>query len=187
MLAQQHHLCRFHRWRAQFSPAAAAGPVGRHATLSDGARGGENVPTGYFNPTNVVALDGLLYSMFLAEPVGAQRAGVCVMRTADIADPGAWRAWSGSAFDVRFINPYQAAVAEPARHVCAPVGSLPGAFPVHSLVRHRPSGQFLLVMTNLQASTVARPQGVYLMRSADLVRWSPLELLLAVPTTERTG
>ena len=33
-----------------------------------------------------------------------------------------WRAWSGTGFNVRFLDPYVNNITDPAQHVCAPVG-----------------------------------------------------------------
>ena len=38
--------------------------------------------------------------------IGGQANGTCLMRTADLLDPSSWRAWNGSAFSVRFADPY---------------------------------------------------------------------------------
>ena len=56
----------------------------------------------------------------------------CVMRTRDLTDPRAWRAWGGveRGWNVSFADPYHAnpfAPIDPAEHVCSPVLNV--AFP----------------------------------------------------------
>ena len=43
------------------------------------------------------------------------------MRTNNLADPRAWRAWDGQGFNIQFIDPYTDPYADPAAHVCEPV------------------------------------------------------------------
>jgi hypothetical protein len=129
---------------------------------------------GYFNPSNIVSLDGALYMTVFATRAEAQAPGNCLLRTDDIADPGAWRAWDGMSFGARFIDPYRER-AEPARHVCTPVGTGQLRWPVTSLVRHAPSRLFVATMQD-----GARNGGVWYATSADLLRWSmPARLMPA--------
>ncbi len=139
---------------------------------------------GYFNPTGMVDLAGTTYMMAFATTaaVAGQEEGNCLLRTTDVVDPKAWRAWDGAAFTVRFANPYLAAV--PAgTHVCVPVGMGRLRWPVTSLVRHV-SGTFVAVMMD-----GAHDGGVYAATSDDLVHWSEPSLLMAAegPGTWRCG
>ena len=79
-------------------------------------------PVGVFSPSNIVRNpdDGHYYALVTTQGYKAQREGNCLMRTADLSDPRAWRAWDGSAFSVRFANPYRTRGA-PRQHVCATV------------------------------------------------------------------
>ena len=54
-------------------------------------------PFGLFGPSNIVyrAEDQHYYALIQAQRYGAQRAGTCVIRTARLDRPGAWRAWDG--------------------------------------------------------------------------------------------
>lgn len=134
-------------------PYPFAGDRGRHV--------------GYFSPSNIVAAaDGFLYALIFATALDTQAAGNCLIRTDRPDDPGSWRAWDGSGFTVRFADPYQGA--DPAGHVCAPVGRGVLGAPVGSLTRHRPSGLWLAVFSG--------DGGLYTATSADLIRWSPARL-----------
>jgi hypothetical protein len=71
-------------------------------------------PYGYFTPSNIVRReDGFYYALFFALPErgNQHRRGSCVMRTADLSDPGSWRAWNGAAYDLPMPSPYTAAAA----------------------------------------------------------------------------
>ena len=130
---------------------------------------------GLFSPSSIVERDGWYYSMLFAEPFGAQKRGVCLMRTRDLADPASWRAWDGKGFTVAFAGP-TAATADPAAHVCAPLPRLFGT--VTSLVRHRPSGLYVALM---QGRPKGKPGGVWASTSADLVTWSAPQLVWESP------
>ena len=66
-------------------------------------------PFGLFQPSNIVRgpEDGFYYALVRAQAYGAQRGGTCVMRTARLDQPGSWRAWDGSGYNVRFVDPYR--------------------------------------------------------------------------------
>jgi hypothetical protein len=46
--------------------------------------------------------------------------GVCIYRTADLADRTAWRGWDGSDYTVPVIGAYPANLVDPARYTCTP-------------------------------------------------------------------
>lgn len=147
------------------------GPV---ATLPYRYRGDVGHHVGYFNPSNIVARDGFFYSLVFAVGVDEQKGGTCLIRTATPADPRSWRAWDGSAFTVRFADPYHDDNFVPGRHVCAPVGKGTLEAPVSSVVLHRPSGLYLATM----AATRPEGMGVFVATSPDLVHWSAPSLAL---------
>ena len=123
---------------------------------------------GYFNPSNIVTLDTYEYMFAFATKAGAQREGNCLLRTGNLADPTAWRAWSGTSFDTAFIDPYTTPTPTPERHVCAPVDPEKLRWPLTSLVRHAPTGRFIALMQN------TGPNGaIYAATSPDLLTWSP--------------
>lgn len=130
---------------------------------------------GLFSPSSIVEREGWYYAMLFAEPFGAQKRGVCVMRTRDLAAPASWRAWDGKGFTAAFADPY-ADAADPAAHVCAPLPRLFGT--VTSLVRHRFSGLYVALM---QGRPTGKPGGVYAATSADLVTWSDPRLVWEAP------
>lgn len=131
---------------------------------------------GYFSPANIIEKDGWYYATIFATTWGAQKHGVCLMRTRELGDPASWRAWDGRGFTVRFIDAYRSD-ALPENHVCTPVGAL-GA-PVTGLVRHRPTGTYI--------ATLSAAGGVYLSTSPDLIAWSPPKLVWAVPVIGQQG
>ena len=128
---------------------------------------------GYFNPSNIVTLSGAQHMFAFATQARAQRSGNCLLRTAALDTPEAWRGWDGSAFTVTFANPYAQPVRQPEAHVCAPVGQGSLRWPVTSLVRHQRSGLFIALMQD-----GAQGGGVYYATSPDLLRWSAPAMLL---------
>ena len=128
---------------------------------------------GYFNPSNIVGLDGSFYMFAFATRTHAQRAGNCLLRTDAIEQSGSWRGWDGKNFDISFVDPY-AGLIQPERHVCAPVGIGALRWPVTSLVRHGPSGLFIVLMQDTGSGG-----GIYYATSLDLLQWSAPALLLS--------
>jgi hypothetical protein len=69
-----------------------------------------------------------------------QPAGTCMMRTRDLTDPTAWRAWNGSAFSVSLsVSPYAHPNLDPSQHVCTPFSEITlvytgGPTPLHVAV-----------------------------------------------------
>lgn len=143
---------------------------------------------GYFNPTNILKRDGFLYAMVFAEAVGEQKHGSCLMRTARIEDPEAWRGWDGTDFTVAFADPYEVGAADRSRHVCEPVGKGKLRWPVTSITRHLPSGLTVALMMGSEDGASGR-SGVFYAVSADLIDWSEPELLVAAsaPSGYRCG
>jgi len=106
--------------------------------------------------------------MIFAEPIGAQKPGVCLFRTDDLARADSWRAWDGTGFDTRLANPYLAAAGGPARRVCAPIDPDHLKSAVLSLVIHRPTGRYL----GLMAVEAGVHPAFVVSESADLFTWS---------------
>jgi len=130
---------------------------------------------GYFNPSNIVTLADAHYMFAFATRTGAQREGNCLLRTSTVQSPESWRAWNGTGFDVAFPDPYQQTVL-PEAHVCEPVDPAVLRWPVTSLVRHKPSRLFIVLMQD-----TARGSGVYYATSPNLLNWTgPFRLLGAI-------
>jgi hypothetical protein len=102
----------------------AAQPVRWNVSVGGGPNYGFRSPSGV-----VEARDGSgwFYATVSAgwdnagDVVLGQQSGTCMMRTRDLTDPAAWRAWGGSTYDVVLsANPYTDPAIDPARHICAP-------------------------------------------------------------------
>jgi hypothetical protein len=157
---------------------------------------------GYYQPTNIVKhpKTGLFYTMIHAEEYLAQSGGQCVMRTSDPSDPTSWRAWNGSDFTVRFVNPYTAAgsAANPSDHVCAPasVGAIGGMW--QSLLWSTYFSKFILV-GSLGLPSPSGPHGaaingtlevgnwsyeaIWYSLSSDMITWGPRQLIRYISPT----
>lgn len=130
---------------------------------------------GYFGPSNIVRHAGHFYAMIFTERRGAQQRGVCLIRTADLGEPGAWRAWDGGGFTVAFADPYRQEVASPDRHVCRPLPGLSHA--VGSVTRDEASGLFIAVMLGGREAET----GLFYATSPDLLSWSGMRPILRAP------
>ncbi len=162
---------------------ASFGPAQYLAGIPYKFRGDLGRRAGLFAPSNIVERDGWYYAMAFAEGIGEQKRGVCLMRTRDLGDPKAWRAWDGRDFTVRFINPYTDGEKNAGAHACAPLPPNRLPFTVTSLVRHTGTGLYVAAMVgNRSERKGAEPvSGVWTSTSPDLVTWSPPRLALPVP------
>lgn len=131
---------------------------------------------GFFNPSNILVSDGNLYAFVFAEEAGPQRRGPCLIRRPVTGGPGDWRAWDGTGFTVRFVDPYRVANVLATEHACRPVEGLRST--VSSVVRHEGRGLFLAVTPMTAADGRS---GIFWSRSADLIRWSEPQLLYEAP------
>ncbi len=146
-------------------------------------------PYGLFQPSNIVRKGGHYYAMLQVERYGQQRRGTCLMRTANLADPGSWRAWDGKGFGVRFVNPYQRRL-DPAKHVCQPVSLPQIGVMSSSLTFNTYLDKFVLV-----GPSGRRPRrggviwGIYFSVSEDLVHWNRERLIARteLPWTYKCG
>ena len=132
---------------------------------------------GYFAPTNIIRRDGAYFALFSAAAYRDQAWGACLMRTERLDDPASWRAWDGKAFAVRFANPYRDDIGDPARHVCQPVGKGRLMDPLGGIVRHEPSGAYIVVMAGIRQGR----SGIYAAASWDLIAWSEPQLVWQAP------
>jgi hypothetical protein len=168
------------------------------ATSSDGARTFHKAPhpvvaaapfrqdvdqtqhRGFFNPSNIVSYDGAWY--FFASTTGwpGQDDGACLFRSRTPGDPASWRAFDGRAFTIAYRDPY----ASPAPATPKPcIIVQPFLSPVGSVVRYRPTGDFLAIWQAKGAVDGPLPtSGFYYATSRNLLDWSAPRLLTAGPT-----
>ncbi len=144
-------------------------------------------PGGYFNPSNIVAHDGAWYALVWARPYRDQAGGACLLRTTRLDDPAAWRAWDGTGFTVAFADPARDDIADPARHLCAPVGVGSFGSAPSSLVRDAASGMFLALQAGNMPHDGGTLPGVWLAASRDLVDWSAPRLVWQIPVWRPRG
>jgi len=142
---------------------------------------------GIFTPSNIVgSADGHYFVLARVGAFGAQAAGTCLMRTSDIAEPGSWRAWNGSNFGVRFIDPYREQ-AQPAHHTCETVAPDQIDRMSMSLTWNTYVQRYLLV--GEAAGSSPDTIGFYYSTSKDLINWSKRNLIREVeaPWTYECG
>jgi hypothetical protein len=138
-------------------------------------------PHGY-SASNIVrrAADGYFYTMVSTVEDQAQQWGTCVMRTRDLSDPTSWRAWDGSAFAVRFINPNLEPNLPPAKHVCAPVAQSQLGTVNQNLTFSSYFHKFILVGVEWDPVTKNTVPGFYYSLSSDLIHWTTRSLLMQI-------
>lgn len=132
---------------------------------------------GYFNPSNIITVNGWYYATMFTTKWGAQAAGNCLMHSNRLDDLSAWRGWDGSNFTVQFVDPYRTANFAPEKHVCAPLPQLHA--PISSIALHRPSGRYV--------ATMAASGGFFISTSSDLRDWTAPKLLWSVPLSGEQG
>jgi hypothetical protein len=149
-------------------------------------------PYGIFEPSNIIRRQrpgdatAYYYAMLHVEdyPKSApvQHAGVCVMRTTDVADPTSWRAWDATSFAASFVDPYVDADT-PGAHVCAPVAYTQIEKMSSSLTYSHYLNRFVLVGMTGQYDPVRADVvwGFYYATSTDLIAWSDRRLLMEAP------
>lgn len=162
---------------------AAPPPAHAVATLPYPYAGDVGKRTGYFAPTNIIRRGDYWYAFVWAERYKSQQRGACLLRTDNLADPRAWRAWDGKGFSVRFADGIRTRAATADGHTCAPVapGALSGT--VRSLAVHRASGQVIATMATVRNGVA----GIWATTSRDLLSWSAPQLVWQVPLLFRYG
>jgi len=134
---------------------------------------------GIFQPSNIVRReeDGHYYALVSAQAFGVQREGTCVMRTPRLDQPGAWRAWDGTGFNVRFVNPYVSDGGS--ANVCTPVSFREIAGMTHSLTYNTYLERYVLVSPAgaQRPGTRGVVWGFYYSTSEDLIDWTPRQLI----------
>lgn len=143
----------------------------------------ESAPVGLFSPSNIVS--GPDDHWYALAKVGAHRTGgqtVCLMRTADLGDPSAWRFWDGAAFDGRFVDPYAQEISEPVEATCPALDPDDiGAQMIESLTWNTVLERWVLVGISADSIEGRETWGFYYSLSDDLIDWTRRRLLLEVP------
>jgi hypothetical protein len=138
-------------------------------------------PYGVFSPSNVIRKpDGYYYTMVHTTQYGLQQAGVCLLRTDDLADAQSWRAWDGAGFTTDFADPYADPPPSPDAHVCQPVAQSQITTMTDSLTYNTYFGKYLLIgateaVDPISGNTV---RGFYYSLSNDLITWTGRKLLI---------
>ena len=143
-------------------------------------------PVGMFAPSNIVRRKGYFYALAQVIGRGGSPRGTCVLRTRNLAEPGSWRAWDGSAFRMRFVNPYLARGPALPHRVCRPVSRREISQMHESLTYNTLFKRFLLVDQSRATNPATHKTvwGVYFSLSDDLVHWRRRQLLMAATTAQ---
>jgi hypothetical protein len=133
-------------------------------------------PVGIFTVSNIVRnpADGYYYVLGYVN-VRQRYIGSCLMRTRRLGSPGSWRAWNGTSFAMRFVDPYAVQKVD-GRHLCPPVTAwTPRDLQPDSITYNTVAHQWLLI--GMAAS------GVYYSLSPDLITWSQPHLFYRAQVT----
>jgi hypothetical protein len=129
---------------------------------------------GFFNPTNILYHDGYYYMASDTTGGSQQKAGLCMFRTANVADPTSWRGYDGKDYTSQALDPYRADTS--ASVPCQPVAG-PGT--AGSIVWSPARKLFLTVYQHVDQS---HPNGeIAYSWSTDLQHWSPPRTLFDQP------
>jgi hypothetical protein len=144
---------------------------------------------GVFSPSNLFERNGYLYTFLLiSQGVKQQAAGACLMRTReqDLDDPHSWRAWDGTGFNTRFINPYVESPEPIGRHICEPVDSETIGTMQRSIVFNTALNKYILIgiSAKYDASRGGDVNGFYYSTSSDLIHWTDRQLLMEIETQQ---
>lgn len=138
---------------------------------------GQGRHRGFFNPSNIVADGRAHYALIATTGWEGQNGGACLFRSENPADAGAWRAYDGAGFTVRYGDPYRS---DPKPKPCATLAPFPA--PVGGLVRHRGTKAWIAVFQAEAAAGTFPASGFYTTTSADLIHWDAPRLLVAGAT-----
>ena len=139
---------------------------------------------GFFSPSNIIEKDGWYYNMLLVSSAyREQRGGMCLMRTQNLADPKSWRAWDGTGFNVRFIDPYRESGDPVGAHVCEPVA--PGNSDLQRSITYNTFlDKYITIGTGVNRyhpGLGRNVTGFWYSFSDDLLNWTEPQLLIETP------
>ncbi|MCO6415927.1 hypothetical protein JYK14_07015 [Siccirubricoccus sp. KC 17139] len=152
-------------------------PTGTAASFGDHYPSGQNDPYGAFSVSNIVYNAGYYYAFLYVRAAGRQVPGNCLLRSADVTDPTAWRAWDGAAF--RYDPNGQE-------------GSCKVVYPdpmgaVRSLQYVPAKRQWVALSSSrlrLEGDSAPVP-GFYYSTSSDLLEWRALRRIMETPMSAR--
>lgn len=144
--------------------------------------------TGVWQPSNLVDLgDGYLYmlanvSAYPTDTDDFMLNWICAMRTADIADPTAWRFWDGEAFDGVFVDPY---VEDPGpvetAETCAPVDFPALSGEMSESIMWSDTLEAYVIVGGTHQPGDQSDTAIFYSTSTDLIDWSPRRRLMDAP------
>jgi len=144
---------------------------------------GNDGPFGMRNPSNIIkGADGYFYAYSNISEYDGLDQWVCLMRTADLTDPGGWRFWDGAGFDGEFIDPFVDPLDNPAAHQCKPVARDDiGASLNESITYNTYLERYVLIGNSADQIKGREAWGWYYAFSDDLVHWGHRKLLAEMP------
>ncbi len=135
-------------------------------------------PSGMFSPSNILRRGDHYYAFVKTQlPItGFQH--VCLMRSADLDDPTAWRFWDGRAFEGRFADPYRADRAALNAGTCPAIALEQIAQMYEGVSWNNHLQKYVLIGTSSDPARPANLYGFYYALSDDLITWERRKPLL---------
>ncbi len=135
---------------------------------------------GLIGGSNIIkGKDNAYYMLALNKAYKKSEQYTCLLRTENLSDPSSWRAWDGSGFNMRFVNPYVEKDFKPEEHVCPAVDG--GTYNLSSIFESLTYNTYLDRYIAVSATTSGIDgipvSGIYYSTSKDLIHWEPKKLL----------
>jgi hypothetical protein len=146
-------------------------------------------PAGVFEPGNIIKADGYYYSFVRIDEFDGDQQRICLMRTDDLSQPKAWRAWGGTAFDAVLGDPYRMAESELGGIPCAAIDPEHLGVFDQSVTYNTYLESYVMVGTSATHIDGREVWGVLYATSDDLIHWRPTRLLFEaeLPWTYQPG
>ena len=137
-------------------------------------------PEGFRAPSNIIkGEDGFYYNFFNVSEYQTQNQWVCLMRTDDLSQPGAWRFWNGTGFEGQFADPYTTEISNPGDHICAPIDQDKIGHAMNDSITYNTYlDRYVLVGISADSVDNREVWGFYYAFSNDLVHWTDRKLLV---------
>ena len=134
---------------------------------------------GYVGSSNIIKRAGFYYLFVYAVDAYANQGRTCLIRTSNLADHTSWRGYDGSGFNAVL----QPTGTGPSPIPCVDVGNgnLPGGATSLTFI---PRKGIYVAVSQAQlrlAGDTAPVSGAYYSTSADLLNWTPVQRLMALP------
>lgn len=135
---------------------------------------------GVFSPSNIIKRDDYYYAFVKVQNYIMEDQHTCLMRTADLADPAAWRFWNGTGFEGQFVDIYANPNADKRNARCPRLAYDEIAQMYEGISWNSVLEKYVLLGISSDPTLDPNPHGFFYALSDDLIHWERRELLLEV-------